>query len=90
MLRGRTAKGEQYHWSRSDALNLDLCWEYGHLRWWDPAAREYMPTIQQVWDAERGGAGESETGIAAERARRASTAAHVRELEAELERLQRP
>ena len=36
-----------YLWGRSDALNLDLCWENGTLRFWDPAAGLYLPTLDQ-------------------------------------------
>ena len=27
---------------RSDALNLDLCWDDGELRFWDPEARRWL------------------------------------------------
>ena len=58
------------HWGYSTVLGLYLCWEYGHLRWYDPAARRYLRTHDQ----------EAEDRIAAE--------ARVRELEAQLRRLQ--
>ena len=29
----------------SDVLNLDPCRERGELRWYDPAARRYLPTF---------------------------------------------
>lgn len=32
------------HWGHSDTLNLDLCWEYGELRWYDPVNERYLPT----------------------------------------------
>lgn len=64
-------------WGHSDVLNLDLCWEEGQLRWWDPVARHYLLTFDET-DDER---------IAAEE-RADSAEARVRELEAELERLQ--
>ena len=62
-------------WGHSQVLNLDLCWENGALRWWDPATQRYLPTYEENLDAL----------IAAED--RANTAeARVCELEAELER----
>ena len=30
---------EGHYWGHSEALNLDLCWEEGNLRFWDPEAR---------------------------------------------------
>ena len=32
------------YWGHSDVLNLDLCWEYGELRWYDPINQRYLPT----------------------------------------------
>ena len=32
------------HWGYSTVLNLYICWEYGWLRWYDPAAQRYLPT----------------------------------------------
>ena len=62
-------------WGRSGVLGLSICWEYGYLRWWDPATEHYLETQDQTADART--AAES----------RADTAeARVRELEAELER----
>ena len=31
------------HWGHSESLNLDLCWENGELRWYDPATQRYLP-----------------------------------------------
>ena len=59
----------------SGVLGLDLCWENGQLRWWDPMARRYLLTF----DEERDGRIAAET-------RADSAEARVRELEAELER----
>ena len=33
------AVDESRQWGRSTVLGLDLCWEEGWLRWYDPAAR---------------------------------------------------
>ena len=67
------------HWGYSPALNLYLCWEYGHLRWYDPAAGHYLPTHDQEANARR----IAEAQLDAERAARLA-------LEAELRRLQNP
>ena len=49
----------------SDALNLDLRWEYGNLRWYDPVAHRYLQTYDEVDDdriaaEERAAAAEAE------------------------------
>ena len=86
-------------WGRSEALGLDLCWEEGLLRFWDPAAGRYLTTYLEERAARRA----AETGRDAETtarraaevaARRAEAAARraaearVRQLESELRRLQ--
>lgn len=68
--------GEQLYWGHSDVLNLDLCWEDGLLRCWDPVAQRYLETHDEEADAR----------IVAE-ARAAEAEARTRELEAELRRL---
>ena len=37
-------------WGHSDVLNLDLCWELGRLRWWDPVAQRYLTTYDEEAD----------------------------------------
>ena len=74
---------ETHLWGHSQALNLDLCWEDGALRWWDPAARRYLPTYEENLDALI----TAEAQQNAEREARIAAEARVRELEAELERL---
>ena len=69
-------------YGHSDVLNLDLCWEKGKLRWWDPTTRRYLPTFDEERDAR---IAEAEARANAE-ARADSAEAQVRELEAELER----
>ena len=61
---------EFYYWGHSEALGLDVCWENGQLRWYDPAAQRYLRTFDE----------EAEERVAAEE--------RVRELEAEIRRLQ--
>ena len=69
--------GPDHFHGHSDVLNLDLCWENGSLRWWDPASGGYLLTFDEEYDAR----------IAAE-ARAQAAEARIRELEAELERRQ--
>ena len=68
---------EERYRGHSEVLNLDLCWEAGQFRWYDPVERRYLRTFDE----------ETEDRIAAEGER---DAAHerVRELEAEVRRLQ--
>ena len=33
------------YWGHSEALGLDLCWESGRLRWYDPVGQRYLPTF---------------------------------------------
>ena len=74
--------GERSYRGRSDVLGLDLCWEDGRLRWWDPAAQSYLLTLDEERDVR---IAEAEARAAAE-ARADSAEARVRDLEAELER----
>ena len=67
-------------WARirgySAALNLYICWEYGYLRFYDPARQRYLPSHQE----------EQAARLAAE-AERDAAEARSRELEAEIRRL---
>ena len=40
-------------WGHSDVLNLAVCWEYGRLRWWDPATQSYLQTHDEEAEARR-------------------------------------
>ncbi len=43
-------------WGHSPVLGLDLCWDQGQLRLYDPVAGAYLPTAPELraqWDAER-------------------------------------
>ena len=42
---------ENRYWGHSDVLNLDVCWEHGELRWYDPVAERYLPTFDEADDA---------------------------------------
>ncbi len=76
-------------WGHSDMLNLDVCWEYGRLRWWDPATRQHLQTHGEEADAravaEQTRLAEAAARLAAESDRDAALA-RVRELEEELRR----
>ena len=80
---------ESGYWGHSDALNLDVCWEDGQLRWWDPAARRYLRTHDDeaegriIAEAQRDG--ERQARITAE-AEAAEAQARIRQLEEELHR----
>ena len=61
---------ESHLWGHSNVLNLDLCWEDGQLRWWDPAAQRYLETHDEVAEgrlAEREGRIAEREGRIAER-----------------------
>lgn len=60
---------ENRHWGHSVVLNLDLCWEHGELRFYDPATQQYLHTFDSADD----------TRIAAEYARDAAIADRNRE-----------
>ena len=77
----RTVEG--HFRGHSEALNLDLCWEDGQLRFWDPVGRLYLNTYLEERDAR---VAERDARIAAE-ARADAEAARARALEEELSRL---
>ena len=84
---------EAHHLGRSAALGLDLCWEEGRLRWYDPAAGRYLWAFDReaVRANREAAARQSETAradrITAQRERDAAEARN-REMEAEIRRLQ--
>ena len=45
----RTPEG--HFWGHSDALNLDLCWQDGQLRFWDPLQQLYLNTYLEEREA---------------------------------------
>ena len=63
-------------WGHSPVLGLDLCWEAGELRVYDPVAGAYLPTAPE-WSAQH----------AAERAARMTAEDRATAAEAELRRL---
>ena len=77
----RTAEG--HFRGHSDVLDLDLCWENGTLRWYDPAAGRYLVTIPEERESRI-----AETARAdSEREARIAAEARNRQLEEELRRL---
>ena len=80
---------EERIWGHSAVLNLDVCWEYGRLRWWDPATQQYLQTHEQEAEAraaaEQIRLAEASARLAAE-ADRDAALARVRDLEEELRR----
>lgn len=84
---------EGHYWGHSDALNLDLCWENGELRWYDPVGRRYLPNFQEKDEqhraAEARADAEREARIS-EREARIRAEARIRELEAQLHQQQSP
>ena len=77
------------HRGYSTVLGLYVCWEYGHLRWYDPATG-YLPTYYEETDAriaaETAQAAAETAQAAAEAERDAERAARL-QLEAEVRRL---
>lgn len=70
-------------WGHSPALNLDLCWEAGRLRYYDPAAGAWLPDYEALLEARK-----SESARADNAEARADAAeARALELEAELQKL---
>ncbi len=77
------------YWGHSEILNLDLCWEYGQLRWYDPATQRYLDTHDSEANAriaaEAQRDSERNARITAE-AQRDAAEERIRQLEAELRR----
>ena len=77
---------DEHLWGHSEALNLDLCWERGELRWYDPLGRRYLPTFDDERTARI--TAESQRDVAA--AQRDAAETRVLELEEQLRRAQEP
>ena len=41
------------YWGHSEVLNLDICWEYGQLRWYDPVGQRYLLTHHEEAEGRR-------------------------------------
>jgi Uma2 family endonuclease len=70
-------------WGHSPVLGLDLCWDDGRLRFYDPVAEEYLRDLAE--SEARGNAAEAERD--AERAARDIAKARAANAEAELQQL---
>ena len=70
-------------WSHSEALNLDLWWADGELRFWDPVADHWLLSQEE----ERDGRLAAEARAEDERAGRIAAESRLAELETELRRL---
>ena len=77
---GVVGADDRHFSGRSEVLGLDLCWEDGQLRWYDPAAGLYLLTFDE--EAEGHIAAQDERD--AERRARLAAEERVRELEAEI------
>ena len=78
-------------WSHSDALNLDLWWRDGELRFWDPVAGEWLLTQDEEQDGRLQAEARAESAEEwAGTERQASLAAEQRiaQLEAEMRQMQ--
>lgn len=85
------------HWGHSAVLNLDVCWEYGEMRFYDPAANRYLLTYDETETAlhneraahllEREAYLAKREAYLAERDARLAAEARIRQLEAENQRL---
>ena len=85
-------------WGHSPMLGLDLCWESGRLRFYDPSTGEYLRSMAEVMDerdaAERRADNERTARQAAEnraedeRAARQAAEAEAQQLREQLQRLQ--
>ena len=71
---------DDQYWGHSDALNLDLCWEKGQLRFYDPVAQRYLLTH----DDEAEGRIAAEAQLDAERQARIAAEVRIQRLEEEL------
>ena len=77
-------------WSHSDALNLDLWWDDGELRFWDPVADRWLLSHAEERAgrlAAEAGRMEAEAGRMEAEAGRLAAETRVAELKAELRRL---
>ncbi len=78
---------EERYWGHSEVLNLDLCWERGQLRWYDPVSQRYIANYDDQANARATAEAQlnaTETELDNERQARIAAEARVRELEEEL------
>ncbi len=81
---------DTHYQGRSEVLGLDLCWEDGWLRWYDPSARRYLLTHDETDEqriAAQGSRDVERLGRLAAEEERDSAQERIRDLEAEIRRL---
>ena len=84
---------DEHYWGHCDVLGLDLCWEEGKMRFWDPATRRYLATFVEESVARREAearAAEAEAGRREAEAALYEAEARAQRLEEELRRRQAP
>ena len=52
------------HYGDSDVLGLQVCWEYGELRWHDLVARRYLDTFDSILDERNAIAAQRDEAVA--------------------------
>lgn len=75
------------YWGHSAVLGLDICWEYGELRFYDPVGRRYLHTYDSADDARAAALDQRDAAIAdrdREAAARQAAEERIRELESRL------
>ena len=75
------------YWGHSAILNLDVCWEYGELRFYDPIARRYLLTYDEAEDGLHNERAARILEHEAHLAERLAAEERIRQLEAENQRL---
>lgn len=77
------AEDEDRVWGHSDLLNLDLWWDDGELRFWNPAAEQWLLTQEEEHDGRLAAEARAETA----EARAEMAEERAAQLQAELHRL---
>ena len=74
---------DDHYWGYSEVLNLVVCWEYGEIRFYDPATGQYLLTFDETEAALH----DERAAHIFERDARLAAEERVRQLEAENQRL---
>ena len=80
---GLTTGEDRVIWGHSEVLGLDLCWDHGRLRFYDPVTQEYLPDLAEA-KSQRDAA---VLALAEAEARADTEARRANEAEVELQRL---
>ena len=87
---GINEEPDRMRWGHSPVLGLDLCWDEGNLRFYDPAAGMYLLSPEELYAqhaAERTARLSAEARVSTERAARLSVEAELRQVREEFRRL---